>query len=244
MSPRARRAHKGPEMAPPTPPVSPAAPVAPTSPVAPTAALAPTPARARDSAPPPANGPARPRRAYGTTMSPRRQWAILALALVLAVTTALGLGWFRHQRVDPDPRRWLEAGDSLEHSGSVFSEARYAHVEMPTDSLTEIPAGAQLVVVRVGQHVEDVPPDNYELMCDLELVSQGRTYQADSSLAYELEIPTDCHNRPDGESIQSGDEQVVAGLFVLPGPLEEDPEVLLRFPVTRDVVGLRPELAD
>lgn len=173
-----------------------------------------------------------------------RQWAMLAVALALAVSTALSLGWARHQRVDADPRRWLEPGETLEYRGSTFSDARYAPIDMPSDSLTMLPEGAHLVAVRLGQHVQEVPDDNYEMMCDLELVTQDRTYVADSSLAYEFEIPTACHNRPDSTPIQPGDDQVVAAVFVLPGPLEDDPEFVVRFPMGRDAFGVRPEAAD
>lgn len=165
----------------------------------------------------------------------RRQWLAFGLAFLFAVGTALGIGYWMHQRNDPDPWVWLDAGDSLVVRGSEFSVLSFGRYLGPLPEYTGTPDGAIVVQLVLQQRILEMPEDPTELACELTLHTKDASWSLNLGIAAGLEANYSCDPEPDEDF-----RTITATWVAPPAVLEEDPWAVVRFHYPRGAFGVRP----
>lgn len=169
----------------------------------------------------------------------RTRWLRLAVAVAIALTTALSWGWMNHQRIDPHPRLWLDPDSTVRVQGLEFSNPTLTTVDPPTEGLTEYPDGAVIAIATFTVEVVAPPVDEYSHYCFVELQTPAGVYTDDKSFSSGAGLPHTCDSDADGEPLSVGDSQTVTAGWVVPAPPPEGSTVLVRILEGNEVLGIR-----
>lgn len=169
----------------------------------------------------------------------RNRWVLLALALVVALTTAFSWGWMNRQRVDPYPAVWLDRDATVLIEGLEFSNPVLTTAAPPSDGLTQYPEGAVVATLTVDVEVVEPPAEEHGHYCILELQTPLGSYPDDKQFSSGAGLPYTCDTDPEGSPLTVGDSQTVTAAWIVPGPPPEGSWVLVRLPAGYEALGIR-----
>lgn len=174
----------------------------------------------------------------------KQRWAAFGLALLLAVGTALWIGWMRYDKLEPQPRATLTPGTSVEMRNLRFTIESFGVVDLPElDTYAEVPEGAVWVELVLRQEVLAPAADEYEdeWYCTIELITDEGRWQTDTYALSALERRSGCPAGYDQPPFAAGDVAQTYGLWMVPGDMLTNPRVLIQFTPPPAAFEVRPE---
>lgn len=170
-----------------------------------------------------------------------KRWVAFGIALVLAVATALGLGWVRRERWAPTPWQWATIGETLDLRGSRWTPTGFGEIAVDDALSAQAPPGSVYAAVEIRQEVVTLPQNvNTDLLCSIVLVNGSNEWDRDRSITNHLEWRSDCWGL--GEGLVAGQTRLVRGAWLVPrwAIYEGDPHVEVRFSGRPAAFGIRP----
>lgn len=170
-----------------------------------------------------------------------RRWVGSVVAVAVAVTVALGVGWVRSDRQDAMVRDWAGPDDVVSLRGSEFQFVGLEAVEHePRGSSDPIPDGAAVVVAQIRQDVVEAPEDEFALTCTISLESRPHKWLPDSDVMIDRELASRCHSDGDGP-VTTGQSRVIEVAWVVPASAVAEARVVVRFGGdTAEAIGFAP----